>query len=125
MVYDLADLSKPDVPARMLKLTQHIGHHQLTVYASEFIPSPADVVSYKWHDHSGQSQELKMPHFCLTNMEKIHRHFRQYIDSAKWSYLTSLEAEDELVWMTISTAMAYAKRNPVCTDCGAPITPLR
>ncbi|KAK4033830.1 hypothetical protein C8A01DRAFT_19292 [Parachaetomium inaequale] len=96
MVYDLADLSKPDVPARMLKLTQHIGHHQLTVYASEFMPSPADVVSYKWHDRSGQSHELKMPHFCLTNMEKIHRHFRQYIDSAKWSYLTSLETEDEL-----------------------------
>ena len=99
----------------MLKLTQHIGHHQLTVYASEFSPSPADVVSYKWHDRLGQPRELKMPHFCLTNMEKIHRHFRQYIDSAKWSYLAAIETEDELVWMTVSTAMTYAKRNPVRT----------
>jgi hypothetical protein len=112
-VYDLGDLSKPDVPVRTLKLTQSIGPHQLTVYASEFIPAPIDVVSYKWRDRSGAHRELKMPPFCLTNIDKIQTHFRQYIDLTEWSYLTSLKSEDDLAWMTISTAMKYAKTRPV------------
>jgi hypothetical protein len=113
-VYDLGDVSKPDVPVRTLKLTQNIGRHQLTVYASEFIPAPIDVVSYKWRDCSGARHELKMPPFCLTNIDKIQTQFRQYIDLTKWSYLTSLKSEDELAWMTISTAMEYAETRPVC-----------
>jgi hypothetical protein len=113
-VYDLGDLSKPDVPVRTLKLTQNIGSHQLTVYASEFIPAPIDVVSYKWRDRLGVHHELKMPPFCLTNMDKIQTHFRQYIDLTKWSYLRSLKSEDELAWMTISAAMKYAETRPVC-----------
>lgn len=114
MVYDLGDLSKPDVPVRTLKLTQNIGPHQLTVYASEFIPAAIDVVSYKWHDRSGAHHELKMPPFCLTNIDKIQTHFRQYIDLTKWSYLMPLKSEDELAWMTIATAMKYAETRPVC-----------
>ncbi|KAH6632114.1 hypothetical protein F5144DRAFT_490873 [Chaetomium tenue] len=90
---DLGDLSKPNVPARMLKLTQRIGSHQLTVYASEFVPSPGDVISYKWTDRTGELHELGMPLYCLTNLEKIHRHICQYIGSAKWAYL---ETDDEL-----------------------------
>lgn len=97
-----------------LKLTQNIGSHELTVYASEFIPTPADVVSYKWHDRSGGLHELRMPHFCLTNMQKIRTHFHQYIASAKWSYLRSLKSGDELASMTISAAIEYAKKRPVC-----------
>jgi hypothetical protein len=115
MVYKLGDLSKPDVPVRTLRLTQNIGSHHLTVYASEFVPTPNDVVSYKWRDRSSQLHELKMPHFCLTNMDKVHSHFKQYISVAKWSYLRSLETEDELAWMTVSTAMDYANRKPVST----------
>ncbi|KAK4251374.1 hypothetical protein C7999DRAFT_10852, partial [Corynascus novoguineensis] len=99
--YDLADLSKPGVPPRELTLTQHIGCHKLTVYASEFVPSQGDVVSYKWRN-SGKLHELRMPDFCLTNMKEVYYHFRQYIDSAKWAYLESLETEDELAWMTDS-----------------------
>jgi hypothetical protein len=112
VLHDLEDLSKPDVPARMLKLTQHIGDHQLTVYASEFVPSPGDVVSYKWTDRLGAFHELTMPPYCLTNVEKIHRHMCQYIASAKWAYLESVKTEDDLAWMTISTAMQYAQLNP-------------
>jgi hypothetical protein len=72
------------------------------------------VVSYKWTDRSGAQHELKMPHFCLTNIDKIHAHFRQYIVRAKWSYLESLvqRGDDELAWMTVSTAMAYARQKP-------------
>ena len=113
VLHDLGDLSKPDVPARMLKLTQRIGSHQLTVYASEFVPSPGDVVSYKWTDRSGELHELQMPLYCLTNVDKIHRHICQYITSAKWAYLASVKTDDELAWMTISAAMDYAQRNPV------------
>ncbi|KAL2020429.1 hypothetical protein VTK56DRAFT_8395 [Thermocarpiscus australiensis] len=108
-VYDLGDPSMPNAPVRSLKLTQHIGSHYLTVYASEFTPSPGDVISYKWKDVSGKDHELRMPTFCLTNIEKVCTHFRDYIDSAKWSYLKSLESEDELAWMTVSMAMEYAK----------------
>lgn len=109
---DLGDLSKPNVPARMLKLTQRIGFHQLTVYASEFVPSSGDVISYKWTDRTGELHELNMPLYCLTNLEKIHHHICQYIGSAKWAYL---ESDDELVSMTISAGMEYAQRNPVST----------
>lgn len=115
VLHNLGDLSKPDVPARMLKLTQRIGSHQLTVYASEFVPSPGDVVSYKWTDRSGELHELQMPLYCLTNVDKIHRHICQYITSAKWAYLASVKDDDELAWMTISAAMDYAQRNPVGT----------
>lgn len=99
---------------RTLKLTQHIGSHQLTVYVSEFNPLPDDVTSYTWHDSTGQSHELNMPTFCLTNIPKIDAHLRQYVSAAKWSYLHSLQEDDELAWMTVSTAMGYAKANPVC-----------
>ncbi|KAK3294535.1 uncharacterized protein B0H64DRAFT_400950 [Chaetomium fimeti] len=112
VLHDLGDLSKPDVSARMLKLTQRIGSHQLTVYASEFVPSPGDVVSYKWTDRSGKLHELNMPPYCLTNVEKIRRHICQYIASAKWAYLASVKTEDKLAWMTISVAMEFAQRNP-------------
>ena len=113
-VFDLGDLSQPEVEVKTLKLTQRIGTHQLTVYASKFLPMPGDVVSYKWQDPSGNTHELKMPPVCLTNMDKVQTHIRQYIASAKWLYLNSLEQEDELAWMTVSTAMSYAKANPVC-----------
>ncbi|KAL1840237.1 hypothetical protein VTJ49DRAFT_668 [Mycothermus thermophilus] len=112
-VYQLKDMTKPNAPVRTLRLTQQIGPHQLTVYASEFTPVPGDVVSYKWRDRAtGAPRELKMPHFCLTNIDKIHSHFLQYIAQAKWSYLESLEKDDELAWMTVSMAMAYAKKRP-------------
>ncbi|KAG7287574.1 hypothetical protein NEMBOFW57_007086 [Staphylotrichum longicolle] len=112
LVYDLQDLSEPEVSVRTLKLTQHIGSHQLTVYVSEFNPLPDDVTSYTWHDSTGQSHELSMPTFCLTNIPKVDAHLRQYVSAAKWSYLRSLEKDDELAWMTVSTAMGYAKANP-------------
>jgi len=100
---------------RTLKLTQHIGSHQLTVYVSEFFPLPDDVISYTWQDRAGHSHKLNMPTFCLTNIPKIDAHLRQYVSAAKWLYLKSLEKEDELAWMTVCMAMRYAKANPVCT----------
>ncbi|KAL2267134.1 hypothetical protein VTJ83DRAFT_4411 [Remersonia thermophila] len=112
-VYQLTDMTKPNAPVRTLQLTQLIGRHRLTVYASEFAPLPGDVVSYKWRDRAtGEPRELKMPHFCLTNVAQIRLHFCQYIAQAKWSYLESLQTDDELAWMTVSMAMAYAKKKP-------------
>ncbi|KAK4238564.1 hypothetical protein C8A03DRAFT_15005, partial [Achaetomium macrosporum] len=110
-VYALGDLSKPDAPARTLKLTQHIGSHQLMVYASEFDPLPGDVICYKWRDR-GQLRELKIPPFCLTNIRQVQVNLFQYIASTKWAYLKSLENEDELTWMTVSAAMSYVKTRP-------------
>ncbi|KAK4169918.1 hypothetical protein QBC43DRAFT_306835 [Cladorrhinum sp. PSN259] len=111
-IYHLADPSKPDVPVRTLKLTQNIGSHQLTVYASEFVPKPEDVTSYKWKDKSGRPHEIPMPYFCLTNIEKVHAHYLQYIKETRWAYLESLQHDDGLSWMTVSMAMAYAKKRP-------------
>ena len=100
---------------RTLRLTQQIGSHELTVYASEFVPQPGDIVSYKWQDGSGGTQELEMPHYCLTNIEKVYSHFYTYISSAKWIYLEVLESEDDLTSMTFRTATWYAKARPVYT----------
>ncbi|KAK3985492.1 hypothetical protein QBC44DRAFT_335102 [Cladorrhinum sp. PSN332] len=111
-VYHLEDPSKPDVPVRTLKLTQNIGSQQLTVYASEFVPKPEDVTSYRWKDPSGISHDLPMPPFCLTNIEKVHSHYLQYIQETKWTYLGSLQRDDELSWMTVRMGMAYAKKRP-------------
>ncbi|KAL2133370.1 hypothetical protein VTI74DRAFT_2458 [Chaetomium olivicolor] len=111
-VFDLRDLSKPDVDVRTLQLTQHVGSHHLTVHVAEFIPLPGDVVSYKWHDDAGGIHELQMPPFCLTNIEKIRSHFCEYIAAAKLSYLEALKSDDELAWMTVSASMEYAKSRP-------------
>jgi hypothetical protein len=46
-------------------------------------------------------------------MKKVYDHLRQYIESAKWSYLESLRSENELAWMTVSMAIKYAKGRPV------------
>ncbi len=114
-VFDLGDLSQPEVYVRTLKLTQQIGTHELTIYASEFLPQPGDVVSYKWRDGAGDTKELEMPHFCLTNIEKVRINFKNYISSAKELYLKALESEDELAWMTVRAAQQYAKTKPVST----------
>ncbi|KAK3390097.1 hypothetical protein B0H63DRAFT_391292 [Podospora didyma] len=109
---DLADLSARNVEVRTLHLTQKLGGHRLTVYASEFCPLPNDVVSYKWKDYQGNGQEMLMPNFCLTNITKVTDQFRDYITSAKRQYLDSLRSEDELAWMTVDMAVRYAKRKP-------------
>jgi hypothetical protein len=113
VLHDLGDLSKPNVPAKLLELTQRIGSHRLTVYASEFVPSPGDVVSYKWTDRSGELHELQMPFYCLTNVAKIHHQICEYITAAKLAYLASVKTDDELAWLTISAAMDYSQQNPV------------
>ncbi|KAK4199998.1 hypothetical protein QBC40DRAFT_280934 [Triangularia verruculosa] len=112
--FKLEDLSAPDVPVRTLKLTQKMGHHRLTVYASEFRPEPTDKLSYHWKDSSGSAHELQMPPFTLTNLDKVHAHFRQYINVAKLSYLESLRDQEDngLTWRTVSTAMEFARRKP-------------
>lgn len=124
-VYDLGDLSKPGVPVRTLELTQNFGSHHLTVYAAEFDPLPGDVTSYRWRDASGEPCATQMPNFCLTNIEKVHGHLRQYIESAKWSYFKALQTEkDELAWMTVSAAVRYAMRKRVgfLPSCPSPST---
>ncbi|KAK0665620.1 hypothetical protein QBC41DRAFT_327580 [Cercophora samala] len=112
--FKLEDLSAPDVPVRTLKLSQRMGHHRLTVYASEFKPEPTDKLSYHWKDSAGNLHEMKMPPFTLTNLDKVYAHFRQYIDTAKESYLESLRdhQDDGLTWKTVSMAMEYARRKP-------------
>ncbi|KAK3940279.1 hypothetical protein QBC46DRAFT_127697 [Diplogelasinospora grovesii] len=111
-VLDLIDVSKPDVPVRTLRLTQNLGH-ELTVYVSEFAPEPSDVLSYKWINARGEEQVMEMPHYCLTNLDKVMAHMKQYIEVAGPSYLLNLlRQEDELVSMTVSKAMDFARTKP-------------
>lgn len=112
-IYNLGNLSKPDVPVRALVLTQNIKDHRLHVSAAEFLPMPGDVTSYKWRDVTGEPRTMQMPNFCLTNIDEVHNNFCGYIESAKRSYLMSLEGEDKLAWMTVCTAFRYAQ-NRVC-----------
>lgn len=121
------DISKPDVPVRDLRLTQNISKHELTVYASEFVPLPNDKTSLKWKDSNGNNRETKMPPYCLTNMQKVTAQITHYIYVAKRSYLESLKKEDELVSMTVAMAMNLAQKKsvggnmrsqcPSCADC--------
>jgi len=108
------DISKPDVPVRNLQLTQHVGH-KLMIYASEFVPLPKDKVSLTWKDAKGNQREMRMPPFCLTNMQKITAQVLQYIAVAKQSYLESyvLASNNELVATTVKMAMQYAKAKAV------------
>lgn len=103
----------PDVSVKTLELTQHIGCHHLIVHASKFAPSPEDVVSYKWQDPYGRPHELRMPDYCLTNLDTVYNYFVQYIELAKWSYFESLRAETDLGWLTVSMAIQYATERPV------------
>jgi hypothetical protein len=85
------------------------------IYASEFVPLPGDKVSLTWKDERGNQREMKMPPFCLTNMQKVTAQVRQYIYLAKQSYLESYarSSNDELVKKTVGVAINYAKVNPV------------
>ncbi|KAK4449885.1 hypothetical protein QBC34DRAFT_298388 [Podospora aff. communis PSN243] len=109
----IEDISKPNVPVRNLQLTQHVGH-KLMIYASEFVPLPGDKVSLTWKDESGNQREMKMPPFCLTNMQKVTAQVRQYIYLAKQSYLElyARSSDDELVTKTVRVAISYAKAKP-------------
>ncbi|KAK3318158.1 hypothetical protein B0H66DRAFT_477050 [Apodospora peruviana] len=111
-IFDLKDISKVEVPLKTLTLTQHIGHHRLTVYASEFEPQDGDVLSYKWTDREGNRKEMKMPHYSLTAIERVTMNFAHYINRAKYAYFDSVRDEDDLAWLTVSTAMKYAKSRP-------------
>ncbi|KAK0627475.1 hypothetical protein B0T14DRAFT_136514 [Immersiella caudata] len=109
----IEDISKPNVPVRNLQLTQRVGH-KLMIYASEFVPLPGDKVSLAWKDARGNQREMRMPPFCLTNMQKVTAQVCQYIYVAKQSYLQShaLSSGDELERKTVKVAMEYAKAKP-------------
>jgi hypothetical protein len=85
------------------------------IYASEFVPLPGDKVSLTWKDARGNQREMRMPPFCLTNMQKVTAQVCQYIYVAKQSYLESyaLSSSDELERKTVKVAMEYAKAKPV------------
>jgi hypothetical protein len=112
-VYNLDDPSERNAPVWTLELTQHLGSHRLTVYAANFIPSPGDVTFYRWKDASGKARIMKMPNFCLTNIKKVEGHILQYIETTGWESLKSVKEENDLAWMTVTTAVEYAKRKPV------------
>ncbi|KAK0721967.1 hypothetical protein B0T26DRAFT_643248 [Lasiosphaeria miniovina] len=114
ILFDLRDISKPNVAVKTLELTQKPGRHgpSLTVYASEFSPLPEDVISYKWKDTSGKAREMTMPLFCLTNLDKVTKQFRQYIEVANRSYMDALRTEDKLAWETFSMAMNHSEKKP-------------
>ncbi|KAK3352541.1 hypothetical protein B0T25DRAFT_456226 [Lasiosphaeria hispida] len=104
------DISKPNVGVQNIQLTQKIGNHRLTVYASEFTPLPDDKVSYIWKDQSGNKNELKMPPFCLTNIFKVKAQIQQYINEAKRTYLEKLTKDDPLVEITVKMALSYERK---------------
>ena len=109
-------MSKPNVPVRSVMLTQNIDGHILTIYASEFVPLPKDKVSLTWKDDQGAVRELKMPPFCITNMQKVTAQMCQYVYETKQRYLdvhALTESEDELLQMTMRMAVEYASTRAV------------
>lgn len=113
-VFKLAEFSKPDVGVITLKLTQNIGSHHLVVYASQFEPLPGDKLSYTPTDRrTGQKHEIPMPHFCLTNYEKVHGHILEYINLSKKDYLHMLKEGGGLTWEIVSMAIRYAETKKV------------
>lgn len=112
MVYSLGDISKNEALIKTVKLTQDIGDHCLTVYASEFEPVDGDVLSYHWEDPEGNAHVMDMPRYSLTAIDKVKNHISRYIETAKHSYLQSLKADGDLIWMTVSVAVHYAKARP-------------
>ena len=107
------DLSNPNALVRNLTLTQRIGNHVLTVYASEFTPLPGDKVELHWQDTRGNRQRTRMPPFCLTNIPKMTAQIQQYIHLAKREYLDLLKKDEPLVSGTVVMAMKFAEAKPV------------
>ncbi|KAK4210478.1 hypothetical protein QBC37DRAFT_30916 [Rhypophila decipiens] len=112
MIYKLGEISKNEAMIKSLKLTQNIGGHHLTVYASEFEPVKGDVLSYHWQDPEGNTHVMDMPHYSLTAFEKVKNHFVHYIETAKQSYLRSLKDDGDLPWLTVGASDAYARARP-------------
>jgi hypothetical protein len=64
---------------------------------------------------------MEMPHYCLTNLGKVMAHMKEYIKVAGQSYLLHLlREEDELVWMTVSMAVDFARTKPVSAHSYSP-----
>ena len=113
-VFRLTDFSKPDVGVIRLELTQNIGKHHLVVYAAQFDPLPGDKLSYTPADRrTGQKHNIPMPHFCLTQYEKVCEHIMEYFYSSKQDYLQMLKGNGGLTWDIVSMAIEYAKTKKV------------
>jgi hypothetical protein len=112
-VYDLEDFSRPRTQIRTLSITQHVGEHELTVYATEFVPLPVDRLSYNWTDDKGQKQSMYMPCFCLTQIPKVTINIFQYITKARSHYIELLKESDPLARDTIFAAMQLAQKRVV------------
>jgi hypothetical protein len=108
-VFDLADASKHNSIKRRLQITQHVGGHELTVYAAEFLSEPGDKLSYNWIDSEGQHRSMPMPHFCLTELQTITLNIMQYISRTRTFYFELIRDTDELAWKTFSRALEFAK----------------
>jgi hypothetical protein len=82
VVFELGETSVEGAGYHAIKLRQDVDA-ELTVWVSEFLPTPDDTVSYKWKDSNEQSHEMYMPPYCLANMEESAANLKEYVRNSQ------------------------------------------
>ena len=105
-VYSLGNVARPGAIVKTIQLTQGFGA-TLTVYVSEFLFMEGDKVSYMWTNASG-AHVMEMPHYCLTELEKVKVNVMRYVRQTRNEYLYLLKETNDLTWSTIRMAIHFA-----------------
>ncbi|KAI4859047.1 hypothetical protein F4820DRAFT_467432 [Hypoxylon rubiginosum] len=117
-VYDLSDIAQETGVAsqssrelRTLELTQIAGA-RIEVRVTKFEQRPGDKVNRKVFNEDGDEYVLEMPHYCLTDLEKIQHNLKTYISNERGRYLDLLKEEGGITALTADTAIEYASKHP-------------
>jgi len=97
---------------RTLQLCQICGPN-LEVYVTKFKTQPGDKVNRKQRNEDGEECILEMPHFCLTDIDRVRTNMEAYIGKTRANYLGLLRTGTDITWSTTKTAIAYAAQFPV------------
>lgn len=81
---------------------------------TKFEQRPGDKVNRKVFNEDGDEYVLEMPHYCLTDLEKIQHNLKTYISNERGRYLDLLKEEGGITALTADTAIEYASKHPVC-----------
>ncbi len=113
-VFELSDVSRPSKSTRILELTQGSGNgfgQKLFVLADKFIPIEGDKIAYEWIDDKGEPRKMKMPAYCLTELEKAKEKMCLYAKTSEYLFLDEMLSEsNEITWDTIRMARRYATK---------------
>ena len=116
-VYDLTSVSQITgsslVEVRTLKLSQNCGT-DLEVYVAKFVKGLGDKVDRKELNEDREQYILEMPHYCLTDIDKIKSNLMVYIGRTRNNYLeTLLQNGSDITRLTTRLAIGYATQYPV------------